>query len=87
MRLLAQRLADVAIKAGARIVEGESISTDVEEHWRRVETRKSDVPGLALPDWQAVIGREYEAWDRDPLRVDTASRAVDACIAVIPAAL
>jgi hypothetical protein len=45
------------------------------------------VPGLALPDWQAVIGREYEAWDRDPLRVDTASRAVDACIAVIPAAL
>ena len=59
---------DVAIKAGARIVEGKLISTEVEEHRRRVETQKSDVPGLALPDWQAVIGREYEARDRDPLR-------------------
>ena len=78
---------DVAARAGARIVEVESICTDVEEHRRRVETRKTDVPGLALPDWQAVIGREYEACDRVPLRVDTASRGVDDCVAVILAAL
>ena len=78
---------DVAARAGARIVEVESICTDVEEHRRRVETLKSDVPGLALPNWQAVIGREYEAWDRDPLRVDTANCGVDACIAAILAAL
>lgn len=78
---------DVAARAGARIVEVESICTDVEEHRRRVETRRTEVPGLVLPDWQAVIGREYEAWDRVPLRVDTASRGVDACLAVILAAL
>jgi predicted kinase len=78
---------EVAARVGARIVEVESICTDVEEHRRRVETRKTDVAGLALPDWRAVIGREYEAWDRDPLRVDTANREVDACVAVILAAL
>ncbi|HEX9170431.1 MAG TPA: AAA family ATPase [Roseiarcus sp.] len=78
---------DVAARAGARIVEVESICADLEEHRRRVETRTSDVPRLALPTWQAVIGREYEAWDRDPLRVDTASRGVDACVAAILAAL
>ena len=42
MGLLAQRLAGVAVRAGARTVEVGSICTDVEEHRRRVETRKSE---------------------------------------------
>lgn len=78
---------EIAAAAGARIVEVESICTDVAEHRRRVETRESEVPGLALPNWRAVIGRQYEAWDRDPLRVDTAGCGVDACIAMILAVL
>jgi predicted kinase len=77
----------IAARTGARILEVESICTDIEEHRRRVETRTSDVPGLALPSWGAVIGREYEAWDHAPLRVDTASRGVDDCVAAILAAL
>ena len=38
---------------------------------------------LTLPNWQAVIGRQYEAWDRDRLIIDAAGRGVDACVAII----
>ena len=53
---------------------------------RRAETRASDVPGLVLPDWPAVIGRDYHPWDRERLTIDTAERDVAACVALVLAA-
>jgi hypothetical protein len=71
---------DVGVRAGARVVEVEVVCTDLQEHRRRVETRKSDVPGLILPDWQAVIERDYHPWDRDRVVVDTAGRKLEESI-------
>jgi predicted kinase len=76
-----------AVRAGAEIFWIEVICSDAAEHRRRVETRVSDVPGLALPDWAAVTGREYHAWDGPRLTVDTAGRPVQACVAAVLAAL
>jgi predicted kinase len=76
----------VAARAGARIVEVEIICSDFGEHRRRVETRKSDVPGLVLPDWPAVIGRDYEPWDRDRLKIDTCGRSIEDCVKLVRAA-
>jgi len=45
------------------------------------------VPGLILPDWRAVIGRDYHAWDRDHVTVDTAKRSVAAGVELILAAI
>jgi hypothetical protein len=45
------------------------------------------VRGLELPDWQAVVGREYHDWDRERLVVDTAGCSVDAALEPILAAL
>src|SRR5271169_1501608 len=63
---------DVGFRAGAKVVEVEILSTDRDEHRRRVEARASEVLGLILPDWQAVIERDYHSWDRDHVTIDTA---------------
>jgi predicted kinase len=78
---------DAGLRAGAHVLEVETICTDIEEHRRRIETRASEVPGLILLDWQAVIGRDYEPWDRDRLTIDTAGCGIAACIALVRAAL
>lgn len=78
---------DASLRAGAHVVEIETICSDVEEHRRRVETRANEVPGLILPDWQAVIGRDYHAWDRDHVTIETAGRSVATCVELIRAAL
>jgi predicted kinase len=71
---------DVAGRAGARLIDVEVICSDAAEHRRRVETRRTDVPGLALPTWEAVLTREYQAWDRPRLVLDTAARDAGACV-------
>ena len=77
---------DAGLRAGAQVLEVETVCTDLEEHRRRAETRASDVPGLVLPDWPAVIGRDYHPWDRERLTIDTAERDVAACVALVLAA-
>ena len=69
------------------MVEIETICSDLIEHGRRIETRTTDVPGLILPTWQAVIGRDYHPWDREHVTIDTASRSVAECVDLIRASL
>src|SRR5260370_42505599 len=71
----------VAVKANVQVVEVEIICSEPEEHRRRVETRSSDISDLTLPTWGAVKGREYHPWNRPRIVIDTAARAVDACVA------
>ena len=78
---------DTGLRAGARVVEVETLCSDHDEHRRRVETRASDVPGLVLPDWQAVAGHDYQAWTRDRLVIDTAGRCIADCVEIIVDAL
>jgi predicted kinase len=63
---------DLAAEAGAPIVEVEVVCSDKAEHRRRVETRRGDIAGLKLPVWDEIAMREYEAWDRPHLILDTA---------------
>ena len=72
-------------RAAARIVEVEVICSDQKEHRRRVETRVSDVPGLALPTWAEVLGlqRDCDPWTRDRLVIDTAVLDLDAAVEAV----
>ena len=65
-----------AARAGAPLVEVEVVCSDVDEHRRRVETRPLEFAGWTLT-WQEVVDREYHAWDRDHLVLDTADTAPD----------
>jgi predicted kinase len=67
----------VATRAGAKVVEVETVCSDTEEHRRRVETRTTDVPGLVLPTWDGVLRRDYAPWDRPHIVLDTAISAPD----------
>lgn len=62
---------DVARRAGVAAAEIEVVCTDAIEHRRRVEDREADFPGWTL-SWQEVVDRDYHAWDRDRIVLDTA---------------
>ncbi|WP_064685400.1 AAA family ATPase [Rhizobium bangladeshense] len=64
----------VAARSGVIAAEVEVICSDKTEHRRRVETRKTDVEGLAKPTWQKVVERIYDDWGQRPIIVDTAAR-------------
>ena len=61
----------LARDAQARCVNIEIIWSDALEHRRRIESRKSSVLGLVLPTWEDVVRREYHAWTRERIVIDT----------------
>jgi len=74
---------EIGLRTGANSKWLEVICSDPAEHRRRVETRSSDIAGLILPDWNTVVDREYEEWNRDRFVIDTAHRTLDACVTEI----
>ena len=66
---------DVAKRAGVRAIEVEVQCSDAEEHRRRVESRRSDIPRLIPPTWAEVVSREYHPWNRKRIILETANRA------------
>jgi hypothetical protein len=57
--------------------------TVIAEHRRRVSSRSADIPDLPLPDWQQVVDREYEPWDRERVVVDTAGQSPQQSLALL----
>jgi predicted kinase len=87
LRLTRDAWLDVAKRAGTAAVEIEIKCSAPDEHRRRVETRASDIPGLTMPTWADVVAREYHAWDREHLVIESASRTIDENVSAIRAAL
>jgi predicted kinase len=71
---------EVAAVAGSPHVNIEVICSDSQEHRRRVESRRSTVPGLKLPTWDEVTRREYDGWTVDRVIVDTFNRSEEECL-------
>jgi hypothetical protein len=65
------------------VLEVEVVCTDETEHRRRVESRVADIDGHRLPTWQEVVERDYRAWDRPRLVVDTARQTVPQIVQAI----
>ena len=82
-RLTRDAWRSVAERAGVAALDVEIVCSDVTEHKRRVESRKGDIVGHALPTWHDVAQRDYHAWDRDRLVVDTAVSDVSASVRTI----
>ena len=77
----------VAKHTSSKVAEVEVICSDAVEHRRRVETRRSDIEQLKLPEWQDIIDREYENWNRSHIVIDTASKTVTDTVAELLARL
>lgn len=67
-------------RAGAKVVWIAITCSDPAVHRRRVETRTGDIPGLVLPDWDAVCARDFHDWTHEPIRIDTAHQSLAACV-------
>ena len=58
--------------------------------WRSIAagSRHVDlISRLKVPEWQVIIGREYETWDRPHIVVDTASQQPEDGVAELLARL
>lgn len=77
----------IADAAGARELRVELVCSDPGKHRHRVENRSPDIAGLKLPDWQAVLNRDYHPWSDAHLQIDTADMTPDQAAAEILAAL
>lgn len=73
----------VGLRTGIPVLEIETICSDMKEHRRRVEMRGAQVAGMPLLRWDQVIGRDYHAWNRDHLTIDTAREDVKTSVAQI----
>jgi len=78
---------EVAKRSGVKVVEIEVMCSDANEHRKRAETRKSDIPGLRLPAWQEIVSREYHAWNRERVVVDTARKSVEESVKFVREAI
>ncbi|EBL1040985.1 adenylyl-sulfate kinase, partial [Salmonella enterica] len=72
---------------GSKFLEVEVICSNVNTHRSRIEGRISDIEGLKLPDWNAVITRDYEQWDQEHLIIDSSKLSVKQCVETIVDAL
>jgi hypothetical protein len=70
----------VAQKTLTIAVEIEVTCSDLPEHRRRLETRRSDIEGLTSPSWQAVHDRSYDEWVRPHVVIDTAGKSIEDAI-------
>ena len=77
----------VAQRAGVRALDVEIVSSDRDEHRRRVESRVADISGHRLPTWSDVLERDYQAWDGERLVLDTARLDVDESVRRILSAI
>jgi predicted kinase len=68
---------EVGRTAQARVTNIEVVCSDPREHRHRVESRHASIPGLPLPNWTDVLNREYHAWTRKRVLIDTAGRTVE----------
>ena len=73
----------VGARAGVPVLDVEIVCGDAAEHRRRVEGRISDIPGHRLPDWAAVLSRDYHRRDDERLVVDTAADSLEEVIIAI----
>ncbi|MFI7340152.1 AAA family ATPase [Streptomyces sp. NPDC050085] len=74
---------DVGVKAAVPVAEVEVICSAPAEHRRRATSRSVDVPDLPLPDWQQILDRDYEPWDRERIVIDTAQQDPQQSLAVL----
>ncbi|MBB3835523.1 putative kinase [Xanthomonas arboricola] len=63
---------DVARRTRSRLLEIEGVCSDRKMHRQRVESRRSDVVGLRVPDWSSVLAHEYAVWTEPHWVIDSA---------------
>ncbi|MCJ8345329.1 AAA family ATPase [bacterium] len=75
MELTRKEWQDTASSVNSNYINIEIFCSDKILHRYRVENRNLTVENLQGPCWQDVENRQYEPWNRDLIRIDTANRS------------
>ena len=78
---------EVASRAEARAVEIEVVCSDTNEYRRRLETRITDFPRSGPLTWHEVVSREYHAWHREHVVIDTSFLSVEQNVKILRGAI
>lgn len=78
---------EVASRVPVRAVEIEVVCSDTNEHRRRLETRITDFPRSRPLTWREVVSREYHAWSREHVVIDTSLRSVEQNVKMLRGAI
>ena len=74
---------ELARASAAPHLDIEIVCSDKAEHRRRVEQRRSDIPGFVVPDWASVETHDYQPWTGDRLVIDTALLSIEDALCLI----
>lgn len=74
---------ETAFEANASLLNVEVVCEDKTIHKKRVESRKSDIEGLALPSWENVVSRRFERWRVGRVTVDTSQNSISECATIV----
>lgn len=77
INLTRQEWEKVAIQNKCLYINIEVICSNKRGHEKRCETRDNEVAGLRLPTWDEIQNREYDVWESDHIKIDTANRSVE----------
>jgi predicted kinase len=78
---------EVASRLEVRAVEIEVVCSDTNEHRRRLETRIAEFPRSRPVTWHEVVSREYDAWNRGHVVIDTSVLSVEQNVKILRGAL
>jgi predicted kinase len=78
---------EVASRAQVRAIEIEVVCSDTNEHRHRLETRITDFPRSRPLTWHEVVSREYHAWGREHVVIDTSRLSVEQNVNILRGAI
>jgi len=78
---------EVASRVQARAIEIEVVCLDTNEHRHRLETRITGFPRSRPLTWHAVVSREYHAWNREHVVIDTSLLSVEQSVNLLRGAI
>ena len=78
---------EVASRSQVRDIEIEVVCSDANEHRHRLETRTTDFPRSRPLTWQEVVSREYHAWSREHVVIDTSRLSVEQNVDILRGAI
>lgn len=67
----------VATDRGVAFRNIEIICSDRAEHEQRANSRKNEIPGLILPNWEQILARNFQPWTGDRIVIDTAGKTAE----------
>jgi predicted kinase len=70
----------VAVANQCKYLNIEILCANKAEHKSRVQHRDNDIAGFTLPTWEEVEKRDYQAWNKERMTIETSGKEIEECV-------